>query len=155
MSPVGYLVKLRGKISLRTLSILGSGRSLGGGGGSSNPLLCSWQDNPMDRGAWWATVHGVPKSWIWMCACACTHIFIFRLQDHRIRKLFHLLRSRTKFLKSRTMACFLSSSRGRKTLSLIHPTIHKTQTMFEDSEENRKPLIKMGSGGRDKLGDWD
>ena len=24
---------------------------------------CSCLENPMDRGAWWATVHGVPKSW--------------------------------------------------------------------------------------------
>ena len=41
-------------------SIPGSGRSPGGGNG--NPLQYSCQDNPMDRGAWWATVHGVTKS---------------------------------------------------------------------------------------------
>ena len=33
------------------------GRSLGGGHGS--PLQYSCLENPMDRGAWWATVHGV------------------------------------------------------------------------------------------------
>ena len=27
-----------------------------------NPLQCSRLENPMDRGAWWATVHGVAKS---------------------------------------------------------------------------------------------
>jgi len=27
------------------------------------PLQCSCLENPMDRVAWWATVHGVPKSW--------------------------------------------------------------------------------------------
>ena len=36
------------------------GRSLGGGHG--NPLQYSCLENPMDRGAWWATVHGVTKS---------------------------------------------------------------------------------------------
>ena len=41
-------------------SIPGSGRSPGGVNG--NPLQYSCQDNPMDRGAWWATVHGVAKS---------------------------------------------------------------------------------------------
>ena len=41
-------------------SIPGSGRSPGGGNG--NPLHCSCLENPMDRGAWWATVRGVPKS---------------------------------------------------------------------------------------------
>ena len=41
-------------------SILGSGRSTGEGNG--NPLQYSCLENPMDRGAWWATVHGAPKS---------------------------------------------------------------------------------------------
>ena len=33
------------------------------GEGNGNPLQNSCLENPMDRGAWWATVHGVPKSW--------------------------------------------------------------------------------------------
>ena len=40
-------------------SIPGSGRSPGEGNG--NPLQYSCLENPMDRGAWWATVHGVTK----------------------------------------------------------------------------------------------
>ena len=31
------------------------------GGGHDNPLQCSCLKNPMNRGAWWATVHGNPK----------------------------------------------------------------------------------------------
>ena len=38
----------------------GSGRSPEEGNG--NPLQCSCLENSMDRGAWWATVHGVSKS---------------------------------------------------------------------------------------------
>ena len=41
-------------------SIPGSGRSPGGEYG--NPLQYSCLENPMDRGAWWATVYGVAKS---------------------------------------------------------------------------------------------
>ena len=41
--------------------ILKSGRSPGGGHG--NPLQYSCLENPMDRGAWWPTVHRVVKSW--------------------------------------------------------------------------------------------
>ena len=41
-------------------SIPGSGRSPGEG--NSNSLQYSCLENPMDRGAWWATVHGVAKS---------------------------------------------------------------------------------------------
>ena len=40
---------------------LGLGRSLGEG--NSNPLQYSSLENPMDRVAWQATVHGVAKSW--------------------------------------------------------------------------------------------
>jgi len=40
--------------------ILGSGRSPGEGNG--NTLQDSCLGNPMDRGAWWATVHSVAQS---------------------------------------------------------------------------------------------
>ena len=41
-------------------SIPGSGRSPGEGNGKPLQYFCL--ENPMDRGAWWATVHGVAKS---------------------------------------------------------------------------------------------
>ena len=41
-------------------SIPGSGRSPEEGNG--NPLQYSCLENPMDRGAWWVTVHRVAKS---------------------------------------------------------------------------------------------
>ena len=40
--------------------IAGSGRSPGEGNG--NPLQYSCLEYPMDRGAWWATVHRMAKS---------------------------------------------------------------------------------------------
>ena len=40
-------------------SIPGLGRSPGEGNG--NPLQYSCLENPMDRGVWWATVHGVAR----------------------------------------------------------------------------------------------
>ena len=45
-----------------TSSVPESGRSPGEGNGS--PLQYSCLENPVDRGAWWAAVHGVAKSWI-------------------------------------------------------------------------------------------
>ena len=42
-------------------SVPGLERSPGGGHG--NPLQYSCLENPMDRGAWWAAVHRVAKSW--------------------------------------------------------------------------------------------
>ena len=58
-----------------TGSIPGSGRSSGGGHG--NPLQYPRLENPMDRGAWWATVHTIAKSWTqlsdkhtFLCTCS-------------------------------------------------------------------------------------
>ena len=44
---------------------MGSIPGLGGSSavGNGNPLQYSCLDNPMDRGAWWSTAHGVTKSW--------------------------------------------------------------------------------------------
>ena len=41
-------------------SVFGSGRSPRGGNGY--PLQYSYLENPMDRGARWATIHGLTKS---------------------------------------------------------------------------------------------
>ena len=41
--------------------IPGSGRYPGGGQG--DPLQYSYLENSKDRGVWWATIHGIAKSW--------------------------------------------------------------------------------------------
>ena len=54
------------------------------GGGHVNLLQYSCLENPMDRGAWWATVDGVTNSWTrlkqlsmhkhrHMCVCVCVN----------------------------------------------------------------------------------
>ena len=55
---VKYLADEAGGIRVSAL-IAGLGRSPGGG--HENPLPYSCLENPMDRGAWWAAVHGVSK----------------------------------------------------------------------------------------------
>ena len=58
----------------------------GSPGGGSDPLPYSCLENPMDRGAWQATVHGVTKSWTQLnqlgmhtCICIYTHTQIYLL----------------------------------------------------------------------------
>ena len=58
--PCGSEVKASARNAGDLGSIPGPGRSPGEGNG--NPLQDSCLENPMDRGAWWATVHGVAKS---------------------------------------------------------------------------------------------
>ena len=53
-------------------SIPGLGRSSGEGNG--NPLQYSCLGNPMDKGAWWARVHRVAKSWTEVTEHTCTYM---------------------------------------------------------------------------------
>ena len=57
--PCGSVVKKLPANARDAGLIPGSGRSPGKGNG--NPLQNSCLGNPMDRGSWWATVHGVTK----------------------------------------------------------------------------------------------
>ena len=57
--PSGSVVKKSACSSGAVGSIPGSEKSPGGGHGK--PLQYSYLENPMDRGAWWATVHRVTK----------------------------------------------------------------------------------------------
>ena len=60
--------------------IPGLGRSPGGGHG--NPLQYSCLENPMDRGARWATVHGVAKSWTQLKWLSMQHT------NYRLKEVF-------------------------------------------------------------------
>ena len=56
------LVSSEVKVSARNVGDLGSIPGLGRSPAEGNPLQYSCLENPTDRGAWWATVHGVAKS---------------------------------------------------------------------------------------------
>ena len=78
--------------------IPGLGRSPGGEHG--NPIQSSCLENPMDRRAWQATVHGVTKSRTWLSTHTHTHIYIWKalpsllIYPHpSIQHVLHLLAS--------------------------------------------------------------
>ena len=85
-----------------TGSVPGLGRS--GGGGHGNPLQNSCLENPMDRGAWWAMVDRVAKSWArlkWLSLRACTY-FILHLFPENFEEALHLYKLQfVKFWKAR------------------------------------------------------
>ena len=73
-------------------SIPGLGRSPGEGNGS--PLQYSCLENPMDRGACWATVHGVAKS--------RTQLSDFTSLQSRIKNKMHILQITEGSMKTKT-----------------------------------------------------
>ena len=56
----GFLISLGYSLELSIQMVFLSFSSLPFNG---NPLQYSCLENPMERGAWWAAVHGVTKSW--------------------------------------------------------------------------------------------
>ena len=49
------------------------------GEGNGNPLQYSCLENPVDRGTWWTTVHGVAKSWTPLSEFTLTFTYAFLL----------------------------------------------------------------------------
>ena len=49
--------------AVRETPVPSLGQEVSPGKGNGNPLQYSCLENPMDRGAWRATIHGVAKSW--------------------------------------------------------------------------------------------
>ena len=82
-----YWIRLPGQ-ETRDMGLMPwSGRAPGEGNG--NPLQYSCLENSMDKGAWWATVHGVAKSWygwahthsmwlvvVWCYSLSCLRLFV-------------------------------------------------------------------------------
>ena len=75
-------------------SVPGSGRSPGEGNGNS--LQYSWAEDTMDRGAWWATVHGLKE-------------LDTTEQPRTCRKLIHIIK---------VSDCIFQAMVGRKTKDL-------------------------------------
>ena len=51
------------------------------GEGHGNPLQYSCLENPVDRGAWLATVHGVTKSWTRLKQLSLSLMLMLRLEN--------------------------------------------------------------------------
>ena len=82
-------------------SIPGLGRSPGGGNG--HPLQNCCLVNPMDRGAWQATVHGVAKSWPWLNNWAWCPLYLKKAG----KKFFFNLSPSKKQANKTQQHCFL------------------------------------------------
>ena len=94
-------------------SIPGSGRSPGERNG--NQLQYSCLENPMDGGVWWATVHGVAKSWTLLSTFTSLHPVSHRgyniLHSHQKCAMFIISTHSLRHLLS--LFCFDNSQSGK------------------------------------------
>ena len=77
-----------------TCSIPGSGRSPGGG--NDYPLQFSCLENSTDRGAWWAAVHRVAKSWTRLKQLSTAEPVFQQFSSENVK--FSMYRSHVSFL---------------------------------------------------------
>ena len=129
-------------------SIPGSGRSPGGG--HRNPLQCSCLEDPMDRGAWWAIVHGFAKGQTRLkplsthtdsVYCKCCFLFRSKSFTDKSVNLFFL------FSPIRCGFCWgpcLSQSLGHPVLDQLDYLIHHQAHRGPDSARS----LWQGSGHR-------
>ena len=93
-------------------SVPGSGRSPGGENG--NLLQYSCLGNPMDRGAWWATVHGIAKSW--------TRLKQLSTHTEPIGNVFHILPGSREIWSETSVCCGWCEPSGLVGLWLVVQT---------------------------------
>ena len=105
-----------GKESVRSAGNLGSipGSERSPEEGNGNPLQCSSLENPVDRGAWRPTVHGVAESW----ATECTQNRSFNTANGLASRLMMFL-SRVRLGAFASKATCRGSSASKLFLSLI------------------------------------
>ena len=96
-------------------SIPGSGRSPGEGNG--NPHQYSCLENPMDGGAWWATVYGVAKSWTRQSDFTFTHVYNHLFHCSNFAHTFRSLKNMKTHMLYFHFLCFCLS-----TLLCINPS---------------------------------
>ena len=117
-SPYKYLSDINKEPACNTGdsgSVLGLGRSPGEGNGNPSQYFCL--ENFMDRGDWWATVHGVTKSWTGLSE-KHFHFFFF----------FILLSTETlPYVKSLLLHVFLRNSQGISHILSIRVLFYSAQ----------------------------
>ena len=110
------------------------------GEGNDNLLQQSCLKNPMDRGAWWATVHGVSKSQTLLGNWAFTHYTIFLIYailkngTNSLKKQTHKYREQTWSPKGKRWE---GSVRG---LGLTHTYTHTTRYKMGNQQEKHRKL---------------
>ena len=132
-------------------SIPGLGRSPGEGNG--NPFQYSCLENPMDRGAWQAIVHGVAISWTWLSECQRTGAFELWCWRRLLRVPWIARRSNESILKEISPWC--SSERMMLKLKLQYfGRLTGKVVSLEDSYAGRDRGQEEKAMTEDEMAGW-
>ena len=110
-----------------------------------NPLQYSCLENPMDRGAWWATVHVVTKSWAWRRNSTCTHnaslvTFCYPHSVSSVQSLSHVHLFATPWIAARQASLSITNSRvhsdPRPSSHWCHPDISSFVVPFSSCPQS-------------------
>ena len=124
-------------------SILELGRSPEAG----NSLQYSWQENPMDRGAWWVTVHRVAKSQtrlsthtyfsLWVFSHVPSSFFCYTTLFSAITIMKNLIISFAMFayLKTVSLTCFVGNIQIRKLAWLLVQELATSMCQLFESKD--------------------
>ena len=122
-------------------SVSGQGRSSGGEPSSSLQYSCL--ENPMDRGAWQVTVHGVTKSWTWLKWLSMHACKVDREQDqgYAMQTVFWQIQDLdvySQWVTQSLQQCSLQSSEGQ----CHHPHIGFPVMLSLVCEGDRTPVFR-------------
>ena len=132
-------------------SILELGRSPGGG--YNNPLQYSCLENPMDRGAWWATVHRVAKSWPCLKGLsthACRHATVCGLKvkvDRGHRKTWKDRVGMSKLKQTSDHGCHVIHKKGGRGLCAPGSTSHGLMCISVTGELVKGQVLILWASG--------
>ena len=106
-------------------SVSGLGRTPGGGNG--NPLQYPCLENPMDRGAWWATVHGAAESQTQLSERVCTDTTHTHTYTHSIRVNSWVqgkYKYKARFVPSKNLDSYWGKKTNNNKKHLTSPTVN-------------------------------
>ena len=95
------------------------------GEGNGNPLQYSCLESPMDRGAWWAAVHGVTQSWTrlkWLSSSSSMPL-LARITFDCIWQTYLILLTKTTEVQVRTSTAVPGSCENPRPLLLVCSTL--------------------------------
>ena len=111
---------------------------------NSKPLQCSWLENPMDGGAWWAAIYGVAQSWTqlkWLSSSSSSLAGLSPLRAALVWSVRHSMEKCEHLAFSPDIFTVRLGERSASSETTTEKFLVLNITLFEEGD-NRLRLIK-------------